>query len=174
MLSSPSLMGIAGGVPGSAIDDNESWNGTAWTEGTDINTARTYLAGDGASSTSAIIAGGANPSAYANTETWNGTAWTEVNDLNTARHGLAGAGPVTSFLAFGGSTGSAPYIDNTEEWNGISWVEVADLSQARQQLNSAGASNTSALAIGGWVPPNTNVTEEWSGSSVTTKTVDID
>ena len=35
-----SALGIAGGVPGSAIDDNEIWNGTAWTEGTDIKTAR--------------------------------------------------------------------------------------------------------------------------------------
>ena len=61
----------------------------------------------------------------------------------------------------------------TEDWNGISWSETTDLSTARGTVTGAGTS-TAGLAIGGQSPPYTNATEEWSGSSVTTKTIDTD
>ena len=56
----------------------------------------------------------------------------------------------------------------TEEWNGASWVEVADLSTARGRLSMAGTS-TAAVASSGQTPSITTATEDWSGSSVTTK-----
>jgi hypothetical protein len=48
------------------------WN-TSWTEVNDLNTARTGLAGAGATNTAALGFGGFTTVAVANTESWNGT-----------------------------------------------------------------------------------------------------
>ena len=61
-----------------------------------------------------------------------------------------------------------------EEWNGVSWAEVADLSSGRNNARGTGSS-AAALVFGGGTPSgNIALTEEWSGSSVTTKTVSTD
>ncbi len=68
---------FGGGPPVIAL--NESYDGTSWTETTDINTARRSLGGSsGAGSvTATLVFGGlATPSQIANTEAWNGSSWT--------------------------------------------------------------------------------------------------
>ena len=147
---------------------NESWNGSAWTELADLNTARSGAGGSGANNTAALVYGG-YPST-ANTEIWNGTSWSEVGNLNTARTSLSSAGNSTNealaFLGYGGSP--AGNVALTEDWNGASWSEVGDLSTARTQGSGTGTS-TNALAFGGEVPPATGATEEWSSSSISSK-----
>ena len=75
-----------GGERPSYTGATESWNGSAWTEVNDLNTARAFVGGSGADNTSQIavaIGFSSPPSTYhAQTETWNGSSWTEVNDLN--------------------------------------------------------------------------------------------
>ena len=66
---------------------NESYNGTAYTEDADLNTARYEALGSG-TSPAALCFGGYTTAGVANTESWNGSAWTEVNDLNQARFGM--------------------------------------------------------------------------------------
>jgi hypothetical protein len=93
----------------------ELWDGTSWTETTDINTTRIYGAGFG-TQTSAIYTGGyqpAPPNASALTESWDGTSWTEVADLATARFYLKSSqnSPSTQALVTGGDGTAA-----TEEW----------------------------------------------------------
>ena len=58
--------------------ENESYNGTSWTELADINQDRYNISSFG-TTTAAIGAGG-----YENNicESWNGSSWTEVNDSN--------------------------------------------------------------------------------------------
>jgi len=141
----------------------ESYDGTSWTEITDINNARGF-AGSGGTQTSALLFGGYNGSDLGNTESWNGSAWTEVNDLNTSRRALGGGGTTTSALAFGGS--AAPK-QQTETWNGTSWTEVNDLNTGRQGLAGFGIA-TSAIAATGEIPPRTNAAESWNGTSWTT------
>src|SRR6056300_331399 len=91
---------IAGGnaPPFSALA--ESYNGTAWAEVNDLNTARYGLMMRGVQ-TSALAAGGVNGNTSpenpsftrtGETESWNGSSWTEVTDLNTARSDTGGAG----------------------------------------------------------------------------------
>ena len=89
---------------------------------------------------------------------------------------MFGAGSQTSALGFGGYSGPpATYHALTEDWNGASWVEVADMSTGRSGGGSAGVSDsTTALAFGGATPSSTAGTEEWSGSSNTTKTISTD
>ena len=79
-------------------------------------------------------------------------------------------GTATAALIFGGSS---PARDETEEWNGASWSETSDLNTGRKELGAAkSGTSTSSLAFGGEAPPQSSATEEWSGSSTVTKTVD--
>ena len=137
----------------------------AWSSGGDLNTARYEVFGTGLQ-TAALIYGGTEPPQTGKTESYDGTSWTEVNDLNTARGAGGSAGTYTSALAFGGE--GPPEKDETESWNGSNWTEVADLNEARRLLGGAGASNTAALAFGGYNgSSNVNSTENWNGSSWT-------
>ena len=144
--------------------ETETWNGSAWTEVADLNTARFGLAAAiKAPSTNGIVFGGyiSNDSALA--ETWNGSSWTETGDLNTSRYYLAGSGTASSALAFGGSQ-NPPQVANAEAWDGSSWTETGDLATAREQLAGAGFAAT-ALAFGGGTPSVTSATEEFTATA---------
>jgi hypothetical protein len=140
-----------------------------------MNTAKMRLGGNiGVDSTAGLAYGGSEPGGVtANTEYYNGTNWTEMNNLSTGRDSPRGGGTTTAGVAFGGETGggSPGFTGKTELWNGSGWTEVADMSTGRPSHASAG-NQTLALAFGGQpAPSNGAATEEWSGSSVTTKTV---
>jgi len=109
---------MAGGHPGSGNTANvETWDGTNWTETTNLNTARQGANGAANASTAAVIFGGrATPTYYAITESWNGTAWTEVADMATARYNGTSAGSSTSAWMAGGFPGANPQPAITEEW----------------------------------------------------------
>ena len=159
---------FAGGTS-PTTSNTELYNGSAWTETTNMNTARAELsAATVAPSTEALVfAGhtGTYPTQTPSTanEHWNGSAWTELADLNTGRWAGAGAGiSYTAALFFGGYV--PPNTAATESWNGSSWTEVGDLNTPRYYLTGTG-SNTAAIAIGG--APSTNSVEQWNGSSWT-------
>ena len=146
-------------------NDSEEYNGTSWTNGGNINTARTALGGAG-TQTAGMIFGGEAPGRRDETETYDGSTWTEVGDLNTARYYLAGFGIQTAALAAGGNTNTSPVAAViTENYDGSTWAEVADLSTARERLHGGGT-NQSGVVMGGYVyspsEANTNASEEWS------------
>ena len=131
-----------GSNPGSdnTITNVEIWNGSSWTETTDVNTARRSLGGAGIASTAALAYGGRDaPSVnYTGaTETWNGSSWTEGNDLNTARAYNTGSGTTTTAIYAGGYASTAG-TGATEVYNGTSWTEVNDLNTARFSISSSG------------------------------------
>ena len=135
-----------GGVPNRAI--SESWNGSAWTEVGDLNTARQGVFGSGASNTQAIVSGGETPGANsALAESWNGSSWTEVADLNAARRLGCGGGPYTAAIASGGYTSTN--VGNTETWNGSAWTEVADMNTGRRNMMGNSGTTTSQIVAGG-------------------------
>ncbi len=141
----------------------ELWNGSTWSEQTELSEGH-YAAGSGGTSTSAITAGGqdAGP-ASANTETWNGSSWSEEADLNTGRVEMAGTGPNSeALLVFGGNPGPGLFT-KTENFDGTTWAEVADLSTARQNMSSHVGTTSAALAAGGHdASDRTASTEEFS------------
>ena len=163
------LFGGQGPPPMQSVTEN--WNGTNWTEVSDLNTARYLLAGAGSTTAGLAFGGNLDPGTVANTESWNGSSWTEVNDLNTARTNFIGFGTDnTASLAAGGGA-------NVELYNGTSWSEQNDLNTGRSSLSAAISGTTSAgMVTGGGAPGNTDAqgTEDWNGSSVTTKTVSTD
>ena len=76
------------GNPNNAVQAvNESYDGSSWTELSDLNTARRNVAGFG-TQTAAVAAGGlippANPQTQDLVEEWDGSSWTEVTDVPVA------------------------------------------------------------------------------------------
>ena len=161
--------------PNTSIANVESWNGSAWTETADVNTAREQ-AGGGGTSTAAFFANGYvyNSPYPANTEIWNGTSWTEVNNCNTGRQAVGSSGTTTSALIYGGTYPGGPGPTKlTEQWDGTSWTEVADLATAAEgKGKGCGVSGDSALAAGFDGSPNT-ITEEWTNPVYAVKSVTV-
>jgi len=149
--------------PAANLDNTESYNGSAWTEIADLNTAKSAGSGFG-TQTSAICAGG-NPQPGNTCESWNGSSWSEVSNTNTARAYLAESGrSATSGMIMGGS----PYSVICEVWDGSSWTETADLNTGRTQFRGAAyAPTTDSLAFGGETPPYSALTESWNGTAWT-------
>ena len=86
-------------------DDTEEYNGTAWSSGGNLGTARYYLAGGGTAS-EAVCFGGFSGSPLAVTEVYDGSAWSSSDNMNTARYYLAGGGVPAGAIGMGGTTGS--------------------------------------------------------------------
>ena len=158
--------------PTAGKDQAETWNGTAWTEVSELNRSRYNMAGGGASDSNAFIAGGygAPPSPNTNiadTEIWNGTSWTEVNNLNTGRSTNSGGGTNTLALVFGGGPTSPGRYAVTELWNGSSWSELADLSIGREYMPSSSNTGTAvkgfaSVGLTTLSPAFPTATEEWT------------
>jgi len=103
--------------PGVGVTSNtETYNGTAWTEVNNLNTARNRLGGAGTQTSTLVFSGFAIPDRTV-TESWNGTNWTETSNLSVDRYSLGSAGADnTSAIAYGGIPSTTPGIA-TEEWN---------------------------------------------------------
>ena len=107
------IVDVCGNV--SAVACTESYNGTSWTAGGSLGTARGYLAGAG-TNTAALAFGGATGAVNACTESYNGSTWTAGGAMGTARNSLAGDGASnTAALAFGGFIQNA--VSFTESYN---------------------------------------------------------
>jgi hypothetical protein len=147
----------------------EEYNGSSWTAGGSLNTARNGLGGVGIQ-TLALAIGGSTGTDSALVESYNGTAWTEISDLNTARNNLAAAknGVAGTALAFGGHDTAA--TGKSESYDGTSWTEIADLATARGDLGGAGTS-TDGIAYGGEEPSRSTAVEEYSVPAFSIKTV---
>ena len=76
-ISTLGIIATGGYDPGQTINNVEEWNGSAWTEVSEVNTARAYgISSIAASYDSYIICSGAPIDASplrANTEFWNGS-----------------------------------------------------------------------------------------------------
>ncbi len=158
----------------SKVDLVESYNGSSWSETTELNTGRDNAFGFGQSSTAAVCAGGRaspSPDAVDLTEVWNGSAWTEVNEMNaTKKYGGATGTTTAGAIAGGGDSGEGvPITAQTEEWDGTSWSEKADLNLGRDYAGGTGT-QTEFLFYGGINPPagsSTAATEFYNGTSWT-------
>lgn len=153
-------------VPTGMVVNTEEYNGTSWTNGGNLNTARYGMGGAGIQ-TAALGFGGtiAGFTTTANTEEYNGTSWTEVNNLNDARQYLAGCGTQTSALA----VGSPGPVLGIEEWDGTNWTSnPTGLNTPRSNLAGAGTQTASIFFGGSPGPLGVALTESYDGSSFIT------
>ena len=145
---------LAGGTYPSDKNESEEYDGTTWTEGNNLNTAR-GAAAVGGSQTAAIFATGNRTT---NVEHYNGTSWTAQPASPQARSTAAGGGTQSSFVMAGGSTAGSPYypISTTgEEWNGSSWTSSGTLPAPQGSMNGSalGESESAAILAGGAKSP---------------------
>jgi|TARA_R100001244_G_scaffold84426_1_gene64962 hypothetical protein len=156
-------------TPGANISDaTEEYDGSSWTAGGNLGTARYQLAGAG-TQTAGLAFGGRvyNPNQNTGaTEEYDGSTWTAGGAMINARRWLAGAGTQTAGLAIGGAGGASAL---TEEYDGTSWAATTNMNSARGYLAGAGT-QTLALAIGG----SPAETEEFTGGGPATLTVGTD
>ena len=151
-----------------ATANSEDYNGTSWTEGNNLGTARWDISGAG-SQTAALVAGGGTPGSTANCEEYDGSSWAEQNNLNTPGRART-SGTQTAGMVSGRK--DVPGITtNCETYDGTSWTEIANLNTARgapQQVgddsNALNASGTQD-GVGGVV--NVSNVEEWNGTAWT-------
>jgi len=146
----------------------ETYDGSSWTETTNLNTGRRLLQGMGTVYTAALAVGGYYSPGYQSlVESWNGSSWTEITETNSNKGAGGQAGTSTAGIAFAGVP-PAPMATN-EYWNGSSWTELNDLNTGRRSMGSAGTVYTAAIAAGGNTDPTPgfNNTEVWDGSTWT-------
>ena len=145
----------------------ELYNGSTWTETTDLNQSRRGSGTCAVVNTAAIAFGGEiNPSThYTNNELWNGSSWTEVNDLNDGRVSIMAIGSSTAGLALGG-VANPPHYQQNEIWNGTSFGETSDMNTGRYGSGATAGTTTSGLA---WTNQSDYATdsESWNGSAWT-------
>ena len=143
-------------------DEVESYNGTSFTEETDINTARGDISAVGIKS-DGLVSGGAGQT---NTETWDESSWTNVNAMNVGDINAFSAGVSTAAIQGGGQNADGSAVTATvEQWDGTSWTEITDFNTARERGGGSGTS-TLALFYGG-TTANGAKTEFWDGASWT-------
>ena len=147
---------IFGGSPTSnpnagATVNTEQYDGSSWTEITNLSTGRNHAGGAG-NSTSAWVAG-SNPNS-ALTEEFNITALTVTaaafssgGNLPSAKRLMGAAGTQTAGLVFGGFDGGGG-LNTTEEYGGDSWTSGGSMNTGRWNLQGAGT-QTAGLASGG-------------------------
>ena len=149
----------------------EEYDGSSWaTQPNSMSTARRSFASFGIQ-TAALAAGGTTgPAVSSLTEEYNGTSWTAGGALSQARQYFAGAGIETSGLVFGGSDNpNSTKYTNTEEYGGTSWTAGGALPTGTSGLMGCGATQTAALAFGGYQPSKVATTVEYDGSAWSSK-----
>jgi hypothetical protein len=88
-------------VPAQAT--TEEYNGSSWTAGGNLATAKHSTGGAGIQTAALCFGGRVPPIGSTNvTEIYDGTSWTPGSNMNTARRYLSGTGTQTSALGFGG------------------------------------------------------------------------
>ena len=158
---------FSGGDPLYAI--TELYDGSAWTEVNDMNTARAQTFFSNSSpQTDFIAASGTTTAETGVVESWNGTSWTEVADVNTAsRNGASFGESSTAMVKTGGYDGTS-YSTSAELWNGTSWTEVAEANTTRFVSRGGAGTSTAGIIAGNYPDPgNVADTEVWNGTSWT-------
>jgi hypothetical protein len=149
-----------GGSTTATQDASNEYDGTNWTAGGDMNSARDAFMTATQGTQTATLAAGGGP-AGANCETYDGSSWTEVGNFPVACSNNKGGGTQTNAVSYGGEPpGGVPAGVEAYTWDGTSWTASANMTKHRIQLAGSGTA-TAALAISGVQPGLISDTEEW-------------
>jgi hypothetical protein len=158
----------------------QTFDGTSFSEVSDLNTGRAALGGAGTQTASLAYGGfsGAPPiTTHTNTESWDGSSWTNSpTPLNTATQQNAAAGTSTSALSYAGNnTATSNQLNTFELYNGTTWITQPNMAIARSYIAGFGVS-TSALGAGGYGPainPDRTRTEEFTAETTAANIADF-
>ena len=138
--------GFAAPPNGAAHDGTEEYNGSGWSTGGTLNTARgnTKLVG---TQTAAVYFGQNSPNTGV-TEEYNGTAWTTVNPMANAINYRSGCGIQTAALATGGNVPGTNRSNLNEEYDGTNWSTGGALPQKQSSQGQAGTQTAAINSFG--------------------------
>ena len=160
---------LPGGASAAPQNKSEEYDGSSWTEGDNLNTARSSLGGAGTQTAGLGFGGYTYPNNRSvASEEYNGSSWTEGDNLNQSRANVGGLGLQTAAIAYGGRDAASPpnSYDNTESYDGSSWTALPTLNQALQFSPTAGGGTTTAAVVTTATgSPLTDYTEEYNGSA---------
>jgi len=169
---------IAGGYSPGPTKQNrtEEFNGSGWSAGGNLNTARVDIMGAGLQ-TAAVAAMGDNspdsPRTMTNTEEYNGTAWTNQNTSPGGMFENCGSccGTEPAYMAVGGRSGPPQSRQTTTmEYDGTNWSTAGAYPAALSGIYVSGT-QTAAIGSCGEPPPPApaavNTSAEYNGASWT-------
>ena len=138
--------GGATAPPASALGSTEEYNGTGWSTGGNLNTARNNSQCIGTQSAAALVGKGSPSIPYAGTtELYNGTAWTtNPNSANDTYNYRSGCGTTSAGLITGGNYPPTNRAAGNEHFDGTSFSEGGDLPQ-KQSSNGQAGTQTAAI-----------------------------
>ena len=170
---------VFGGTTGSVTDKTEIYDGTSWTETTDMSTARmTMTRGPTGTLTAALAAGGAAPAVSSATEefahsilTYTPAAWATGGTIpggNYAQQERGTLGTKAATLSIGGSPG--PHGLDTFSYDGTAWTSVNNITVKSYYGGMAGTTSAGMKWGGVNFADGSNLddaTEEYDGTSWT-------
>ena len=86
------VFGGRGEPPNPKTANTEEYNGTAWTEVSNLGTARYGVSGAGTATAALAFGGFLTPGNTTASESWNGSSWTSTNSMVTGCRFPAGCG----------------------------------------------------------------------------------
>ena len=164
---------FGGGAP-SITANTQTFDGTSFTEVSDLNTARNGHGGAGTQTATLAYSGRTGPTSFINNaESWDGSSWTNSpTPTITARNNMGAAGTSTSALMFGGNGPTPTQYANFELYNGTTWITQPSMATARSYIAGFGTS-TSAFAAGGYNGSNTGAEEEFTEETTAANIADF-
>ena len=160
-------------------DETEEFNGTAWSEQSDLSTGRAH-GGSGGTQTAGIYfcgettnTGDFNTRSPNTTEEYDGSSWSNGGTVPARYVRLNGSGIQTACFRIGGSNPSG-VSSSTDLYNGTSWSSAPSLGSAQNWANSGGAGSTdSIIGRGRGASGYTNVTQEYTDPTISARSVDV-
>ena len=148
------------GTPSPAADDAKSeveeYNGSAWSEVTDMPTKRSSASASGASQTSGLVVGGIHPNQVTSVE-YDGTNWTAGGDVPAVSRMAAQCGTQTATLRCGGAGNPGPALNETIEYDGSSWTAGENMPHAEYGHVLVGTQTASVFSGGHNAPTEDNL-----------------
>ena len=168
---------ICGGYvtpPFTKQDRTEEYNGSGWSTGGTLNTARADIMAAGLQTAGLAAMGDHNPTnprGGTSTEEYDGSSWTNVNGSPGGMFENCGGscGTQTTYVAVGGRSGPPNSAQTTTmEYDGTNWSTSGAYPAALRNIYHSGV-QTASIATGGETDPGSTVTSShtYDGSSWT-------
>ena len=141
-------------------DETAEYDGTNFSVGGDLGTARQDGGSCGIQTAALFVGGEASPGNSALVEEYNGSTWSEETNIPTSDRGWGSLGLQTAAVMVGGAT--AP-TSKGFEYDGSSWTTGGSLVDGRRLSGMGCGTEGAGLVAGG--DPNSNKTETYNGTA---------
>jgi len=147
--------------PTSVVTTTE-YDGTNYSSGGDLNSARGYGPIAAGTQTAALAAGGhSGSSTVTTTEFYNGTAWTAQPNASPSVYTAASGGTQTAAWFAGG----LPASTEGYNWDGTSWTASGNFTYGPSDNVFGGGPQTAGWLCGGNAPSVTTSTNHYDGTN---------